>query len=442
MDLSSFIAVLRGAPSYRSLLRRWRRDGSLAQPLRLPRSARGLLAAALAGDLQAPVLVVAARPDRLLTLEEELTAWSPGLPVRIFASPTPLFYEKEPWGARTIHQRIAVLSDLAVAGRPALGAAVVLVATKGLITRTLSPQQLRGLTTRLRRGEVVRYDALLSSLVSSGYRPESLVVEPGQFSRRGGILDVWPPGEPFPARLEFFGDEIESLRRFDPEQQRSLDDLETFALTPAREAAPGLLPGSWRRYLPPEPDQAEARLEFFLAGLADEPSTLLDYLPGNAIVLLDDGAAIEEAVTEQEEQALEQQRLLRQSGGAPAGLERPYLTLDELRESLLGRGAIDLGFLTGPDQPGWPLEDAFQPGPRFAGQLNRLTEHLLAGQVEHEPVIVVSRQADRLAEVWSSEAGETPVADVVPSEIEPGAIVFLRGSLSDGWTLDAGSGRV
>jgi len=442
VDLSSLIGSVRGAPSYRKLLRQLRRNTSIEEPLRLPRSARGLLAAALAGDLEQPVLLLTARPDRLLTLQEELGSWAPGLGVRTYASPNPLFYEKEPWGRRTIQQRIEVLAHLALDDRTGSAAGVILAAAKGLITRTLSPAQLRAHTRLLRRGESVRYDVLVTSLVEAGYRPESLVVEQGQFSRRGGILDVWPPSDPTPARLEFFGDEIDSLRRFDPRLQRSLDDLDQITIPPAREGLPALLRPSWRRFLPESPEAAEACYEFLLPAMADEPATLLDYLPPKAIVLLDDGAAIEEAVSEQEEQALEQARLLKGAGGFPTGVERPYLPLDELREALQARGAVDLGFLTGPDRPGWPLEDAFQPGPRFAGQLKRLTDHLLACHVDHEPAVVVSRQADRLAEVWSAEAGETSVVEAIPEQIEPGAVVFLRGSLSDGWTFDAGAGRI
>ncbi len=442
MDLSSLVGSVRRAPSYRELLRQMRRQASIEEPLRLPRSARGLLAAALATDLERPILLVASRPDRLLTLQEELGSWAPGLRTLTYASPNPLFYEKEPWGPRTIHQRIEVLCDLALDHRMSSAGRVILAAAKGLITRTLSPAQFQAHTRVLRRGETIRYDGLLAHLVGAGYRPESIVVEQGQFSRRGGILDVWPPSEAAPARLEFFGDEIDSLRRFDPQGQRSLETLDEITISPAREGLPDLLRPSWRRHLPEAPEEAEARLEFLLPAMADDPSTLLDYLPPEAIVLLDDGAAVDEAVNEQEEQALEQVRLLEPSGGFPSGVERPYLPLDELREALQARGAIDLGFLTAPDRPGWPLEAAFQPGPRFAGQLKRLTDHLLTCQVDHEAAIVVSRQADRLAEVWSAEAGETPVVDSLPEAIEPGAVVFLRGSLSDGWTLDAGAGRL
>ena len=68
-----------------------------------------------------------------------------------------------------------------------------------------------------------------------GYQRVNTVLEPGQFSKRGGILDVWPPAEKLPIRLDFFGDEIETIRQFDPASQRTVEKLNSVLITPARE---------------------------------------------------------------------------------------------------------------------------------------------------------------------------------------------------------------
>ncbi|HKY83732.1 MAG TPA: transcription-repair coupling factor [Anaerolineales bacterium] len=434
MDLSPLAGRLRGITPYRRLLRALRSHTPIGEPLRIPRSARGLLAAALAEDLGRAVLLVTPRPDRSLALQDEIGAWQPSLPVLTFASPTPLFYETEPWGRRTIDERIRVLSDLAVEDRSP-GARVILVAARGLTTRTLSPGQFQAHTRTIHRGQEIRFEALVSFILGAGYRPETLVLEPGQFSRRGGILDVWPPSEAAPARLEFFGDEIESIRRFDPTEQRSHETLEQLIMPPAREGIPALIQQAWKRYLPDDPAEAEARLEFLLPMMSPEPATILDYLPDDSILLLDDGAAVEEAVSELEEQAVEQARLLRDSGSWPTRSPEPYLPLDELRESFRERRAIDLGFLSGAEDVPSALEDVFQAGPRFAGELRRLADHLQTLRVAHESAVVVSRQADRLAEVWSAEAEPASVVDALPEQIEAGSVFFVRGSLTDGWVL-------
>ena len=69
------------------------------------------------------------------------------------------------------------------------------------------------------------------------------MLEPGQFSHRGGILDVWTPSEPDPARLEFFGDEIDTIRAFNPATQRTTRNLNELLVTPAREVLPGKAAG-------------------------------------------------------------------------------------------------------------------------------------------------------------------------------------------------------
>ena len=81
-----------------------------------------------------------------------------------------------------------------------------------------------------------------------GYSPTTIVVEPGTFSRRGGILDIFPAASNWPVRIEFFGDEIESLRTFSPSTQRSLDAIEQVTITPAREALPRFGPAVAERY--------------------------------------------------------------------------------------------------------------------------------------------------------------------------------------------------
>ena len=133
-----------------------------------------------------------------------------------------------------------------------------------------------------------------------GYEPATVVVEPGTFSRRGGILDIFPLACRSPLRIEFFDDEIDSLRHFDPADQRSIKRVESARIVPAREALPQLTPplsarlNQWLKTLNDE-DQpsaslsadieslqqgsAFARLEHYLPYLYDEPASLLDYAP-------------------------------------------------------------------------------------------------------------------------------------------------------------------
>ncbi|HLF81080.1 MAG TPA: hypothetical protein VI410_04865, partial [Anaerolineales bacterium] len=213
MDLSSLLDPIRRLPGYQALLHSIRQGDRLPPALALPRSARVAVAAALATDVRGPVLFLAARQDRLLTLSQELAAWDPQLPTRIFPDPDPLFYETLPWGRRTRHGRVqslAMLSAPAHEGSPAVPG-LLLATARAVLTRTLSPRQFAESSLRIMPGQPLHLEQLLEALLGIGYEPANLVVEPGQLSRRGGILDLWPPASAQPVRLELFGDEVESL---------------------------------------------------------------------------------------------------------------------------------------------------------------------------------------------------------------------------------------
>ena len=171
MDLSSLLDPIRRLPGYRALLQSIRQGDRLPPALALPRSARVAVAAALAADVRRPVLYLAARQDRLLTLSQELAAWNPQLPTRIFPDPDPLFYEALPWGRRTRHGRVqslAMLSAAANQGSPA-GPVLLLATARAVLTRTLSPRQFAESSLRILPGQPLQLEPLLQALLGIGY---------------------------------------------------------------------------------------------------------------------------------------------------------------------------------------------------------------------------------------------------------------------------------
>ena len=84
------------------------------------------------------------------------------------------------------------------------------------MTRTLPRREFLKAARVLRQGQSISMGELVEWLVALNYEPVNTVISPGQFGRRGGILDVWPTADPSPVRLDFFGDQIDTLRRFDP----------------------------------------------------------------------------------------------------------------------------------------------------------------------------------------------------------------------------------
>jgi transcription-repair coupling factor (superfamily II helicase) len=127
-------------------------------------------------------------------------------------------------------QRAAALWKLAT------GAVDILIApVESAALKLFDREYYAGLAVQLRRGEEVDVEVLTSHLASVGYSQTDLVEMPGQFTRRGGILDVYSPEQDRPGRVEFFGDEIETIRKFDPETQRSQSGLDETQLLPLTE---------------------------------------------------------------------------------------------------------------------------------------------------------------------------------------------------------------
>jgi transcription-repair coupling factor (superfamily II helicase) len=404
--------------------------GQPAPSLGLRRSARLPVLAALYGQLGCPILLLTDRADHALVCLDELTLWAPQAERLLFPEPNPLFYEDAPWGETTRRDRLAVLTALAalhIPGAPQPARPLIVVApVRALMARTLPRRDFLKAVKVLKVGQVAQPDDLLRSWVALGYENVNIVTASGQFARRGGILDLWPPAEPQPVRIEFFGDEIETLRRFDPATQRTVQPLEKLLVTPAREFLASALSADKQALLAPGAPLAE----FHIPLLHPTSASLLDYLPRQSLVLLDDQQALRDAATEIEEQAFGLRRDYIADGILPEAFPVPYLGWPELADELPAGQTLELG-PSSPEQA-QGLADRFEPGPRFGGRLKPALDHLVEHQAAGEPLLVVSRQIARLQELWR----ERSVPDD-PARPQP---VFIDGSLAEGWTFKAQDG--
>src|SRR5207245_4654408 len=111
----------------------------------------------------------------------------------------------------------------------------VVASLRALLEHTIPPEDLARRGRTLRAGDMLSWQETATWLFDLGYEPVTEVSEPGTFSRRGGIVDIYPASAEQPARVELFGDEIETLRAFDPITQRSQADLAQLDVLPARE---------------------------------------------------------------------------------------------------------------------------------------------------------------------------------------------------------------
>lgn len=412
------LEVISSHPAYQRLLKNIASDQILPGQV-LPRSARLPVAACLHHDLNLPIILITDRADHALTLLDEMGFWAPEVKCLLFPEPNPLFYEQAAWGSSTRRDRLQVLTTLALYSIPGAEkprtSPFIISTVRALMARTLPRRDFIKSSKILKVYQQVQPESLQRFWVDIGYQAAELVIEPGQFSRRGGILDIWPNAEPYPVRLEFFGDEIDTCRRFDPASQRTVAAIEQVLITPAKEVLPGKANG-----LLPEGQELS---EFYLPVVHPAYASLIDYLPQNALVLSDDLDRLQSTATEIEEQAvhLRQESIL--EGTLPADFPIPYLTWSEIQDNLVGRKWLDLGRSNTEGKS--ELAEAFTPEHRFAGHLKQFTDHLVNSCAVNARIVIVSRQISRLEELWR---------DRNPS-VDGCHPTFIEGTLTEGWKL-------
>src|SRR3984957_12035316 len=202
----------------------------------LTATARALYIPLMARAARQPVVVIVADNKAAETLEPllkagcELTgAIDPARVVRLPAHDVLPFENLSPHPDAQ-EQRAAALFKLAT------GAVSILIApAEAAALRLFNRDYYSSLAVTVRRGEELDVEVLTGHLASVGYTQMDLVEMPGQFTRRGGILDVYSPEADRPVRIEFFGDEIDTIRKFDPETQRSQSGLDETQLLPLTE---------------------------------------------------------------------------------------------------------------------------------------------------------------------------------------------------------------
>ncbi len=184
-------------------------------------------------------------------------------------------------------------------GHPVSGIRHPLLVTSvtALLQRTLPPDEIRERTRTFSIGDHIEPLDLIEWLEDQGYEPEAQVTMKGHIALRGGIMDVWPLPAPWPVRLEFFGDELESLREFDPLTQVSREKIASVVIPPGGEL--GLIrkrllesSSSSSSSSPKKQDEDE---EEGRRGGTSELATLLDYLPTNAVFILCEPEALDHA---------------------------------------------------------------------------------------------------------------------------------------------------
>ncbi|KRW68188.1 transcription-repair coupling factor [Pseudomonas sp. TTU2014-105ASC] len=256
----------------------------------LPGAALSLAIAEAASNAKRFTLLVTADSQSAERLQEELAFFAPELPVLHFPDWETLPYDLFSPHQDIVSQRISALYQL-----PELSHGVLVVPITTALHRLAPKRFLLGSSLVLDVGQKLDVEQMRLRLEAAGYRCVDTVYEHGEFAVRGALIDLFPMGSPLPYRIDLFDDEIETLRTFDPENQRSIDKVESIRLLPAREfplkkeAVTGFRARFRERFdvdfrrCPIYQDLSTgitpAGIEYYLPLFYEETATLFDYLP-------------------------------------------------------------------------------------------------------------------------------------------------------------------
>lgn len=464
VQLHGLLAQLTQRPELRRLVKQIQQAGGLPAITGVTEAARPYVVAALAATLKQPLLLVVSDEAQAEQVTDTLKALA-RQPEEVFYLPDrdALPYERLMSDAETTQQRLNSLIRLTEHHEQT----IVVCSARALTQPVISPQELTASLYDLAPGQEVDLTSMLDHLYNLGFEPVTEVEEPGQFSHRGGIVDLFPPTLPRPVRIEFFGDEIESLRTFDPETQRSLNPLATFVIAPAREALPTRGPEAARALaqlntamLHPDADERWKRdledlrarrsfddITFYLAYLHPQAG-VLDYLPKDGLLILDNPEGIQNRIMDLDKQAQEMKERFEQDRENPTQLRPAYISWDALETRLAQMRQLRFaGILSASEgefdarQHGGTehLIPAFSSASSYGGRLRAFAQDCRRALDHRERVVIVTAQARRMAEVLGDDAilGDnaihvSPGVNIMEPP-ESGALTLIQGQLPEGW---------
>jgi transcription-repair coupling factor (superfamily II helicase) len=436
-------------------------------------AARHFLAAALVDALAEPWLVVVHHAGAAERFAEDLRAWLAPRQVLSFPANPYLPYEVLAKSPDLTRARLGVLRRLCAATE---GPPPVVVATVESLLGTLAPAgTFRDAVTTLAPGRHLPLEELVPRLLALGYERDEHVTAPGQFALRGGILDFWDPAEDAPVRAEFYGDEVEAVRRFDPNSQRSTARLDGATLGPAHEwpfraeefarlrerlrrdaadaqarlASRGLNDAAMRlRQRLNEDLEASvgpvvgpALAERYAAMAYDPAGHLLEYFPRPPAVLLDEPVRLWETARSLAREAAERATVLLERGDMLPAQAAVYVPVAKVQAAMARGPRVAMSaLLTRAGQEfGEPYAFSPRPGEAFHGRFDEFIASVERHRRADRRLVVAAatrERVERLAEALRRR--DLPVRampDAAHTLPEPREIVVLNAALEGGFAF-------
>ena len=388
------------------------------------RKAQGQLTAILTAD--------ASDAQRLM---DEMAFFVPELRCAIFPDWETLPYDTFSPHQDLISERLATLWRMQQGVKAETGVDVVLLPATTALTRLAPPSFLAAYTFHFKQKQKLDEAALKSQLTLAGYNHVSQVVSPGEYAVRGGLIDLYPMGSPVPYRVDLFGDEVDSIRTFDPDSQRSLYPVPEVRLLPGREfpmddASRAAFRDRWRERMEGDPTKsriykdmgtgvATGGIEYYLPLFFDETSTLFQHMGEQAALVLH--GEITESLERFWNETRERHRFLQHDPERPLlPPEDIYLKVEEFFNHANAHAQLAV---RGKEPTEWarPLPDL---SVERGGQdpLRKLEQHIAQTDRAGQRVLVVAESAGRrenLMELLRDHRIDLPSVDTLDA--------FVRG---------------
>jgi transcription-repair coupling factor (superfamily II helicase) len=462
MSLSGLLPLLGETEQFAALLNSLRAPRASAAVI-APDPATECTVAALWRESGAPVFVLTPNPESARKLHDRLFTWlGDDAPVFHFSESEDIPFERYVPDRGASHNRLRALAALRgeIKGvKQPLVIASVNAASQATLERPVFDSSTHTLSVRNR----INLEAQTRTWIEMGYIHEPTVEIPGTFSRRGGILDVFPVSHDRPVRIELFDDEIESIRHFDAGTQRSAGKVRSITIPPALETLPRLADEEQVQNLLGKMDligtseEAQRRipseLSHALAGEAlDEISfyagffnlgNVFDYLPAESLTIVLRPGAIEETARAQDRRMVQLRATKEKRGDVPIGFAQPNIEWGFVNDAIHARPksvTLSPWGIDAEELPGGAMSLPMSLPTLVSGGVETALEAVRNGIPENKRTVVITNHAQRFHELTQENDVEASLVKTIETAPEPGEIHVVPGHLLTGFSIDTADG--
>ena len=460
--MEKLLATAKSIPEFKQLLTCVDRSESAAVT-GIGQINRSHLIAALHREVTRPLVIICQDDIAARRTQEELKCFL-GDTVPVLPGRELTLYDAAVVSRAWEQKRLRQLYDLASGKTP-----IQIFTWEALSQRTMSPATLLQAAFRLESGREYPIDDLLDRLAASGYSRCAMVEGPGQFAVRGGILDIYSPAADRPVRVEFFGDELDTMGYFDPDTQRRTENIDELVVLPVGETQPRLHPGGIeglcadlnrliarqkRRKninealvatLAKDLEKYENGLQNpasdrYMALIYPEMATAMDYIPRNAVLAICDQSNLRRSARSRSDEVGMQLDSLLQGGLLAGELCDYVIQWEDFCSALAGRTAVYFDAFGGTSYPEdcppkllLPLVAKQLPG--YGGNLDTAASDLAHYQkLEFASLVLCGsrRRAELLKEMLSAKGLSALLCIPLTTMPKPGQILLAEGTLPYG----------